>query len=59
MITGLHSPGVRELTRLVELAVRLSGELQEPENKILNVTLSAETARRVAQTFLDRHLKEI
>ncbi len=51
--------GVRELTRLVELAVRLSGELQEPENKILNVTLSAETARRVAQTFLDRHLKEI
>jgi hypothetical protein len=47
---------VRELTRLVELAARLSGELNErPETKILNVTLDAETAKRVAATFLERH----
>ena len=49
--------GVRELTRLVELAARLSGELREPETKIFNVTFDAETARRMTQTFLDRHLK--
>ena len=49
---------VRELTRLVELAARLSGELNErPETKILNLTLDAETARRMAETFLARHLE--
>jgi hypothetical protein len=48
---------VRELTRLVELAARLSGELNErPETKILNLTLDAETARRMTETFLTRHL---
>jgi hypothetical protein len=47
---------VRELTRLVELAARLSGELNErPETKILNLTLDAETARRMTETFLARH----
>jgi hypothetical protein len=48
--------GVRELTRLVELAARLTGELNErPETKILNLTLDAETARRISETFLARH----
>nr|UXE45005.1 hypothetical protein Hi04_10k_c4039_00013 [uncultured bacterium] len=48
--------GVRELTRLVELAARLSGELNErPETKILNITLDAETAKRMTETFLARH----
>jgi hypothetical protein len=47
---------VRELTRLVELAARLSGELNErPETKILNLTLDAETAKRMTETFLARH----
>ncbi len=50
--------GVRELTRLVELAARLSGELRESETKILNVTLDSETARRITETFLARHLGE-
>jgi hypothetical protein len=48
--------GVRELTRLVELAARLTGELNErPETKILNLTFDAETARRISETFLARH----
>jgi hypothetical protein len=48
---------VREKTRLVELEARLTGELNErPETKILNVTLDAETARRMTETFLARHL---
>jgi len=47
--------GIRELTRLVELAARLSGELNErPETKILNVTFGPETAKRIAETFLAR-----
>ena len=50
--------GVRELTRLVELAALLSGELRESETKILNVTLDSETARRITETFLARHLGE-
>jgi hypothetical protein len=49
--------GIRELTRLVELAARLSGELNErPETKILNVTFDPETAKRIAETFLARQL---
>ena len=48
---------VREKTRLVELQARLTGELNErPETKILNFTLDAETARRMTETFLARHL---
>jgi hypothetical protein len=48
---------VREMTRLVELEARLTGELAErPETKILNFTLDAETARRMTETFLARHL---
>jgi DNA-binding transcriptional ArsR family regulator len=48
---------VREKTRLVELEARLTGELNErPETKILNFTLDAETARRMTETFLARHL---
>lgn len=47
--------GVRELTRLLELAARLSGELNErPETKILNVSFGPETAKRIAETFLAR-----
>jgi hypothetical protein len=47
---------VRELCRIVELVARLSGELNErPETKILNLTLDAETARRISETFLARH----
>jgi hypothetical protein len=49
--------GVRELTRLVELAARLSGELNErPETKILNVTFDPQTAKRIAETFLARQV---
>jgi hypothetical protein len=49
--------GVRELTRLVEFAARLSGELNErPETKILNVTFDPETAKRIAETFLARQV---
>jgi DNA-binding transcriptional ArsR family regulator len=48
---------VREMTRLVELEARLTGELAErPETKILNFTLDAETARRMTETFLARRL---
>ena len=48
---------VREKTRLVELEARLTGELNErPETKVLNFTLDAETARRMTETFLARHL---
>ena len=48
---------LREETRLVELEARLTGELNErPETKILNFTLDAETARRMTETFLARHL---
>jgi hypothetical protein len=49
---------IRELTRIVELTARVSGELNErSEFKILNLTLDAETAKRMTQTFLDRHLR--
>ena len=48
---------VRETTRLVELEARLTGELNErADTKILNFTLDAETARRMTETFLARHL---
>jgi hypothetical protein len=48
---------LREKTRIVELEARLTGELNErPETKILNFTLDAETARRMTETFLARHL---
>jgi hypothetical protein len=48
---------VRELARIVELVARLTGELNErPETKIVNLTLDAETARRISETFLARHL---
>jgi hypothetical protein len=47
---------VRELCRIVELLAKLTGELDShSETKILNVTLDAETARRIADTFLARH----
>jgi hypothetical protein len=47
---------VRELCRIVELMAKLSGELDShSETKILNVTLDAETARRISETFLARH----
>jgi chaperonin cofactor prefoldin len=48
---------LREMTRLVELQARLTGELHEKhETKIVNLTFDAETARRVTETFLARHL---
>ena len=41
---------------IVELMAKLSGELDShSETKILNVTLDAETARRISETFLARH----
>jgi hypothetical protein len=47
---------VRELTRLVELAARLTGELDDrPEMKVLNLTIDTETARRMSEVFLARH----
>lgn len=47
---------LRESTRILELEARLTGELNEKsETKILNLTLDAETARRITQTFLARH----
>ena len=48
---------LRGKTRLVELEARLTGELNErPETKILNFSLDAETATRMTETFLARHL---
>ena len=48
---------LRDQTRLVELKARLTGQLNEkPETAIVNVTLDAETARRMTETFLARHL---
>jgi hypothetical protein len=48
---------VREKTHLLELQARLTGELNEtPETKILNFTFDAETARRMTEAFLARHL---
>src|ERR1700694_219363 len=48
---------VRELCRIVELIAKMTGELDShTETKILNVTLDAETARRISDTFLARHL---
>ena len=50
---------LREIARLVELEARLTGELNEkPETKIVNLTLDAETARRMTETFLARHQGE-
>jgi hypothetical protein len=47
---------VRELCRIVELIAKLSGELDSrSETKILNITLDAETATRISDTFLARH----
>jgi hypothetical protein len=47
---------LREKTRLVELEARLTGELNEkPETKIVNLSLDAQTARRLTETFLARH----
>jgi hypothetical protein len=47
---------VRELCRIVELMAKLSGDLDShSETKILNVTLDADTARRISETFLARH----
>ena len=41
---------------IVELAAKLRGDLDErsPTN-ILNVNLDSETAKRIAETYLDRH----
>jgi hypothetical protein len=47
---------VRELTRLVELAARLTGALNDrPEMKVLNLSIDTETARRMSEVFLARH----
>lgn len=47
---------VRELCRIVELMAKLTGQLEShSETKILNVTLDADTARRISETFLARH----
>ena len=47
---------IRELCRIVELVAKLSGQLSErATTNILNVSLDAETARRVARAYLERH----
>jgi transposase len=45
---------IDRLTRLVELQARLLGELRDREISITNVQLDAETATRIAETFLAR-----
>ena len=46
---------VRELCRLIELVAKLTGELNErPQTNVL-VNLDADTARRIAETYLLRH----
>src|SRR5262249_18794042 len=47
---------IRELCRIVELVAKLSGQLSErATTNVLNVTLDASTARRIAETYLLRH----
>jgi hypothetical protein len=48
--------GLRELIRIVELFGRLTGELDpvRSEVNVVNVTVSPETAERIARTYLSR-----
>jgi hypothetical protein len=47
---------LRDVTRILELEARLTGELNEkPETKILNLNFDPDTARRISETFLARH----
>jgi hypothetical protein len=56
--TGLAA--LRDLTRILELEARLTGELNEkPETKVLNLNLDPDTARRITETFLARHKERI
>ena len=47
---------IRVCCYIIELAAKLRGDLDErsPTN-ILNVNLDSETARRIAETYLERH----
>ncbi len=45
-----------ELRRLLELSARLAGRLEEKSQvNVVQVELTAETAQRIAQTYLSRH----
>ena len=47
---------VHELGRIFELQARFSGNLQEKEPiNFVNVQLNADTAERIARTYLSRH----
>jgi hypothetical protein len=51
---------IRELCRIVELMAKMTGQLDShSETKILNVTLDADTARRISETFLARHQSDL
>jgi hypothetical protein len=47
---------LRELCRIIEVEAELTGELDKrPQTNVLNVHLDGDTARRIAETYLDRH----
>jgi hypothetical protein len=51
---------VRDVTRILELEARLTGELNEKaETKILNVNFDPDTAKRMTEIFLARHKERI
>ena len=51
--------GVRELSRLIELVAKLTGELRAAQINILNVEhLDADTAERMAATYLEQRRRD-
>ncbi|MDQ5871255.1 MAG: hypothetical protein M3547_03510 [Acidobacteriota bacterium] len=52
--------GVRELSRLIELVAKLTGELKTNQVNIFNVeTLDPATLQKMAEVYLERHRKEL
>lgn len=52
--------GVRELSRLIELIAKLTGELKTTQVNILNIgSLDPATLQRMAETYLERRRKEL
>ncbi len=49
---------ISEHRRILELICRLRGDLDESPTNIVNVNLDSATARRIAETYLDRHKPE-
>jgi len=54
---GAALGAIRELVRIVELLAKLRGELisERRTTNVLNLSLDAETAERIARTYLLRH----